>query len=73
MRVDVYGRFQLEILRENERWTAYRLEPGKRIRVPELAIPGDLDETEVAQFLDDLYHEMSKPGLAIRVLPDAFP
>jgi len=66
----VYGRFQLEILREDGRWAAYRLEPGKRIRLPELAIPGDLDATQVAQFLDDLYHEMSKPGQAIRVLPD---
>lgn len=70
MRVDVYGRFQLEILRENGRWTAYRLEPGKRIRLPELAIPDDLDATEIAQFLDDLYHEMSKPGQAIRVLDE---
>jgi hypothetical protein len=69
MRVDVYGRFKLEILRENERWVAYRLEPGKRIKVPELAIPAGLEVNEVAQFLDDLYHEMSRPGQSIRVLP----
>lgn len=70
MRVDVYGRFQLEILRENERWVAYRLEPGKRIRLADLAIPADLDANEVAQFLDDLYHEGSKPGQSVRLLPE---
>jgi len=69
MRVDVYGRYQLEILRENERWVAYRLDPGKRVKLADLAIPADLDVNEVAQFLDDLYHEMSKPGQSIRVLP----
>jgi hypothetical protein len=40
MRVDVYGRFQLEIVREADRWTAYLLEPGKRIKLADLAIPG---------------------------------
>ena len=69
LRVDVYGRFQLEILRENERWVAYRLEPGKRIKLADLVIPADLDASEVAEFLDDLYHEMSKPGQSVRILP----
>ena len=70
MRVDVYGRFQLEIVRENDRWVAYRLEPGKRIKLAELVIPGDLDSDAVAEYLDDLYHEMSKPGDCVRVLAD---
>ena len=70
IRVDVYGRFQLDIARENERWVAYRLEPGKRIRLTELAIPSSLEADEIAQFLDDLYHEMSGPGQSVRVLPN---
>jgi ribosomal protein S18 acetylase RimI-like enzyme len=69
MRVDVYGRYELEILRENGGWMAYRLELGKRVRLADLAIPADLGVNEIAQFLDDLYHEMSKPGQSIRVLP----
>ncbi len=69
MRVDVYGRFQLEIVREGDRWAAFRLDAGKRMRLPELAIPGHLDASEIPEFLDDLYHEASKPGQSVRVLP----
>ena len=69
MKVDVYGRFQLDLVREGERWVAYRLEPGKRIRISDLAIPEGLGADEVPQFLDDLYHEMAGPGQCVRVLP----
>ena len=31
MKFDIYGRFQLEVLRENEAWTAYRLAPGANV------------------------------------------
>jgi hypothetical protein len=71
MRVDVYGRYQLEIAREGGRWVAHRLAPGKRMRIPELAIPAHLSEGEIPEFLDDLYHEMSKPGQSIRIVPEA--
>ena len=69
MKVDVYGRFQLELVKEGGKWIAYRLEPGKRIRISDLAIPESLGADEVPQFLDDLYHEMGGPGQRVRVLP----
>ena len=31
MKFDVYGRLQIEVVRDGESWTAYQLEPGKRI------------------------------------------
>ena len=70
MKVDVYGRFQLDLLRENEQWIAYRLEPGKRIRITDFAIPADLSAEEAAVFVDDLYHELALPGQTVRILPD---
>jgi hypothetical protein len=70
MRLDIYGRFQLDIVRENGRWVAFRVDDGKRTRLPELVIPPDLDDGEIAQFLDDLYHEVSKPGQSVRVVTD---
>jgi hypothetical protein len=66
MKLDVYGRFQLEIVREGGRWIAYQLEPGKRIRLPDLVIPDWLDESEVVQHLDDHYHEAARPGQVVR-------
>jgi hypothetical protein len=68
VKFDVYGRFHIEVAREGDAWVAYRLEPGKRIRIPELGIPSILEASEIALFLDDLYHEMSRPGQAIRAL-----
>jgi hypothetical protein len=68
MKLDVYGRFQLEVQREGSKWIVYRIEPGLRIRVPELAIPAELEAADIASFLDDIYHEMAGPGQNVRVL-----
>jgi hypothetical protein len=70
MRLDIYGRFLLDVVRENGRWVAFRVDAGKRMRLPELVIPPDLDAGEIAEYLDDLYHEASKPGQSVRVLAD---
>ena len=69
MRLDVYGRFHLEVLRENDCWVVYRLAPGKRMRDPTLVIPASLAPAEVPGYIDDLYHELSGPGEVVRVLP----
>ena len=68
VKFDVYGRFHIEVTREGDAWVAYRIEPGKRIRIPELGIPAILEAGEIAMFLDDLYHEMSQPGETILIL-----
>lgn len=68
MKLDVYGRFKLEVVREKSQWVAYKLEVGKRIRWSELVIPSTLDASEIATHLDDLFHEMAAPGQSVRVL-----
>jgi hypothetical protein len=68
LKFDVYGRFRIEVAREGEAWVAYLLEPGKRIKMPELAIPKMLAAHEIATFIDDLYHEKSRPGDAVRLI-----
>ena len=66
MKFDVYGRFRLEVQREGDRWVAYKLENGKRLRWPDLIIPSMLDASEISKYLDDLFHEVSKPGDRVR-------
>ena len=66
MLFEIYGRFRLEVLREANGLVAYRIEPGKRIKLPELGFPASLGDEEIAAFLDDLYHEMAKPNQAVR-------
>lgn len=68
MRFNIYGRFQLEVRREQGHWMAYRLTPGKRVLEDELVIPPDVDESELAVYLDDIYHELAGPGQEIEVL-----
>ena len=66
MKFDVFGRFKLEVARERDQWVAYKLDLGKRIKWPELAIPATLEPSEIATYLDDIYHEMAGPGQIVR-------
>lgn len=68
MKLDVYGRFRLEVARENDCWVAYRLGPGKRLHDPTLVIPASLQPAEVPVYIDDLYHEISGPGEVVRIV-----
>ena len=48
MKFDVYGRFQLEVAREDNTWVVYRVVPGKRIRAEEVTIPSEMQPSEIA-------------------------
>ncbi len=68
MKFDIYGRFQLEVKRENDMWVVYRIGEGKRSKSSEIFIPQDVPENELAVFLDDIFHEFSSQGGSIVVL-----
>ena len=69
---DVYGRMRLEVVREGDRWIAYKLEPGKRLKRPDLIIPPTLaTPAEIATYLDDLFHEVAGPGDRVREITNA--
>lgn len=68
MRFNIYGRFQLEVRRENDCWEVYRLEHGKRVMVNDVVIPPALEVEEIATYLDDIFHELSGPGQRIELL-----
>jgi len=68
MKFDIYGRFELEVLRENERWIAYRVGLGIRSRDDGVIIPPSLQAEEIAIYLDDLFHELAGRGQTVRVL-----
>jgi hypothetical protein len=68
MKFNIYGRFQLEVRRENDSWEVYRLEPGKRVVVNDIVIPQNLQTEEVATYLDDVFHELAGPGQGVERL-----
>ena len=62
MKFDIYGRFQVDVRRENDAWEVYRLEPGKRAKMEEIVIPATLEADEVIVYLDDIFHELAGFG-----------
>ena len=69
MRFNVYGRFQVEVLREHGVWQVYRLEQGKRGQMDNVVIPEDIGSEEIIVYLDDIFHELAGFGQSIEVLP----
>lgn len=68
MKFDMYGKFQLEVQRENDAWCVYRLGQGVRSRVHDVVLPDDLGPEEIGTFLDDVFHESDIHGRGIRQL-----
>ena len=66
MRFDIYGRFEIEVLMTSAGWVAYRNSNGLRAPYSELVFPQGLQESELARFLDDHFHEYAQPGQEIR-------
>jgi hypothetical protein len=65
MRFDVYGRFQLEVVRERDTWVVYRLGVGRRAK-SDLVIPSFVTAEELPTYLDDVFHELSRPNDKVR-------
>jgi hypothetical protein len=64
VRLDVFGRFQIDLLRDGDRWRVLRAGAGMRAPL-DLAIPAELDEQRAIRYLEDLWHESSTPGARI--------
>jgi hypothetical protein len=70
MKFNIYGRFQVDVRRENESWVVYRSELGKRTRLNDLVIPPNLVAEDLVTYLDDIFHEFAKLGQNVEVIPD---
>jgi hypothetical protein len=70
MKFNIYGRFQVEVRRENEAWIVYRAELGKRTRLHEVIVPPDLAAEEIATYLDDVFHEYAGIGQTVEQMAD---
>ena len=69
MRLDVFGLFQVELVRVQDSWQVARV--GQGLGAPmDVAIPPGLDEDRAVEYIEDLWHEMAGPGQRItRVTP----
>ena len=64
----VYGRFQLEVLRDEDHWSVYRLESGTRMSVHDFIIPPEGEPNDIARYPDDVFHEAAAPRKSVRLL-----
>ncbi len=62
MQFDIYGRYQLEVVRKDERWIMYETDYGKRRLTTDFVIPASLRPDDLATYLDDMLHELARPG-----------
>ena len=70
MKFNVYGRFQLEVRREDASWIVYRSEAGKRAVLHDVVVPPDLLPDEIAIYLDDIFHELAGFGGRVELIAD---
>jgi hypothetical protein len=71
MKFNIYGRFQIDVRRENETWTVYRAEMGKRAELNDFVIPPDLEANEIAVYLDDIFHEFAGIGQCVELMQES--
>lgn len=65
MKFDIYGKFQIQIEREDGKWRAYKIGNGLRIPVQDLIIPSEVSPKDLPVFLDDIFHESATPGTKV--------
>jgi len=70
MKFNIYGRFHVDVRRENDGWIVYRSALGKRIQLNDVVVPSDLLEHELATYLDDIFHEFASAGQNVQVIRD---
>jgi hypothetical protein len=68
MKFNIYNRFTVEIIRRDESWIAFRIGEGLKVPCDNLMIPSDLEASQLITFLDDIFHELSRPGASIEAL-----
>ena len=57
IKFDVFGK-RMSVQRKDDEWLLFReSNTGVRARVYEVVIPADLEETKLATYLADIYHE----------------
>lgn len=69
IRIDVYGRFRIDVIRRHGTWTAYRLgADGKRRKLSDLVIVEDAGAEQVLGAVEALYHELATPDAELVVI-----
>ena len=62
LKFDVFGK-KMSVSRKDGQWLLFNESvTGLKARVYDVVIPSELQEDEIATYLDDIYHEYSSEG-----------
>jgi hypothetical protein len=72
VRFSVFGALVAIRAEEAGGWTAFRLVPDGKRRTAEFVVPDFVAESELCQYLEDLFHESETPtnGEVVQLLGD---
>jgi len=70
MKFNIYGRFQVDVHREQDAWVVYRSEAGKRVVLHDIVVPADVTCQDMATYLDDIFHEAARSGDTVERMAD---
>ena len=69
IRIDVYGRFEADVIRQKGTWVAYRRgTDGKRSLLRDLVLDDSATPEEVVFAFDAAFHELAQPDTELRVV-----
>ncbi len=68
MKFDIYGRFFVDVTRESDGWTVYRIDQGRRLRMEDLVLPAEVRAEDIPRWLEDLLHEYAAPDRKIKMI-----
>lgn len=70
MKYSVYGRFKIEVARQDDVWQVFRISQGVKRLEPDVQIHPDTSKSELLVVLDDVFHELALPGKWIEEIDD---
>ncbi len=69
IRIDVYGRFEADVIRQKGTWVAYRRgQDGKRSLLRDLMLPPDASVDDVLLAFDAAFHELATDSRELGVV-----
>ena len=63
MKLNVFGKKVIEVVRTDNEWQVFYLgNEGKKRKAEGLIIPSSINESEIEEYISDLFHEMATPS-----------
>jgi len=72
MKLDIFGKQEMEVVRRDGEWLAFYCgNEGKKRKAQGIIIPSAFSESEIVEYIDDLFHEWATAERpSVKVIPN---